>query len=66
MNQKSHALASQKALYEQKDKKDNLELQERMKLKEISLRERELIETAKRNAIEREKVREQSKNAKKK
>lgn len=56
LSQKSHSLATQKLLYEQKDKKDELELQERMKLKEISLRERELIETAKRNSIEGKKA----------
>lgn len=56
LSQKSHALEVQKALYSQKNEQENLGLQERMKLAEIKLRERELQETAKRNAIENKKV----------
>ena len=47
-----------------KSKQDNLDLQERIKLKEIKLREAELIETAKRNAIENKKVDKISKSTK--
>ncbi len=64
LNQKSHALEMQRVLQDQKSKQDNLDLQERIKLKEIKLREAELIETAKRNAIENKKVDKISKSTK--
>jgi hypothetical protein len=64
LNQKSHALEMQRVIQDQKSKQDNLDLQERIKLKEIKLREAELIETAKRNAIENKKVNQISKSTK--